>query len=154
MGGFTRESPSVQRVRGHLHRLGPLGATDSELEEALGLSRATVCAARKLLVDVGEAEWTGAKRRIPLGQPPKVWRKRAMSVMDRARAVHPPLGRAVTTDLIPEGATKVEAELAASGWAIVFATPGGPVRVAMDGERALKLVGLLAREIARRNNGQ
>jgi hypothetical protein len=54
--------------------MGELGATDAELEDALGLSRATVCAARKLLVDEGVAEWTGEKREIPMGQPPKVWR--------------------------------------------------------------------------------
>jgi len=54
--------------------MGELGATDAELEDALGLSRATVCAARKLLVDEGVAEWTGEKREIPMGQTPKVWR--------------------------------------------------------------------------------
>lgn len=73
-----------------------------------------------------------------------------MSVMDQARAVYPVIGKAVTTDLIPEGATKVEAELALAGWSLVFETPKGEVRVSMDGERALKLVGVLAREIARR----
>jgi len=74
MSGFTRQSPSVVRVEHHLRAMGVLGTTDAELEDALGLSRATVCAARKLLVDHGLVEWSGEKREIPLGQPPKVWR--------------------------------------------------------------------------------
>lgn len=74
MSGFTRQSPSVARVENHLRAMGDLGATDAELEDSLGLSRATVCAARKLLVDDGLVEWSGEKREIPLGQPPKVWR--------------------------------------------------------------------------------
>lgn len=74
MSGFTRQSPAVVRVESHLRAMGKLGATDAELEDALGLSRATVCAARKLLVDEGAAEWSGDKRDIPMGQPPKVWR--------------------------------------------------------------------------------
>ena len=74
MSGFTRQSPAVVRVESHLRALGGKGATDAELEDALGLSRATVCAARKILVDEGVAEWSGDKRDIPMGQPPKVWR--------------------------------------------------------------------------------
>jgi len=74
MSGFTRQSPAVVRVESHLRAMGNLGATDAELEDALGLSRATVCAARKLLVDEGLVEWSGDKREIPLGQPPKIWR--------------------------------------------------------------------------------
>jgi len=74
MSGFMRQSPAVVRVESHLRSMGSLGATDAELEDALGLSRATVCAARKLLVDDGLVEWSGDKREIPLGQPPKVWR--------------------------------------------------------------------------------
>lgn len=73
MSGFTRQSPSVVRVEQYLEAMGDIGATDAELEDALGLSRATVCAARKLLVDQGAAEWRQEKREIPLGQPPKVW---------------------------------------------------------------------------------
>ena len=73
MSGFTRQSPSVVRVEQHLRAMGKVGCTDSELEDALGLSRATVCAARKLLVDHNLVEWNGEKRGIPLGQPPKIW---------------------------------------------------------------------------------
>lgn len=74
MSGFSLDSPSVYHVRMYLQKASSKGATDAELEEALGLSRATVCAARKLLVEEGLVEWTGTKRAIPMGQRPKVWR--------------------------------------------------------------------------------
>jgi len=77
LSGFERQSPSVVAVERYLRSLGELGATDAELEEALGFSRATVCAARKLLVDEGAVEWSGEKREIPTGQPPKVWRTKS-----------------------------------------------------------------------------
>lgn len=74
MSGFTLHSPSVVRVYEHLKARGEMGSTDSEMEEALGLSRASVCAARLLLVEKGLVTWSGDKRDIPMGQPPKVWR--------------------------------------------------------------------------------
>lgn len=74
MSGFSWLSPSVQRVRSYLLRAGERGATDREVEEALGLSRATVCGARKVLLERGEVQWTGGVRQVEAGQPPRVWR--------------------------------------------------------------------------------
>lgn len=74
MSGFSLSSPAVHHVSNYLRKASPEGATDAEIQEALDFSRATVCAARKLLVEEGLAEWTGVKRVIPMGQWPKVWR--------------------------------------------------------------------------------
>lgn len=62
------------RVLGVIRARGSQGATDDEIEVALGLSHQTASARRRELVLAGEVVEAGGKRLTRSGSPAKVWR--------------------------------------------------------------------------------
>lgn len=70
--------PSAQAVRAriyhHIETLGEEGATDNEVERALGLRHQTASARRRELVQRGFVYDTGDRRRTDSGRKAKVWR--------------------------------------------------------------------------------
>lgn len=60
-------------VFGYLHARGPIGATDDEVEQVLGLSHQTASASRRELVTKGLAEDSGGTRPTRSGRQATVW---------------------------------------------------------------------------------